>query len=81
MLEVTGHKAVKVMEVDPGDSEDPHDHIYLRETSRKYTRTGDLVTGGDQELDMDQDIDQIDSGAAINTDTLLSLDHAIYRSI
>ena len=26
------------MGVNPGDPEDPHDNIYLSETSRKYTK-------------------------------------------
>ena len=34
-----GAKAVRTMAKDKlGDSEDPHDNIYLSETSRKYTR-------------------------------------------
>ena len=34
-----GAKAVRTMDKDKlGDSEDPHDNIYLSETSRKYTR-------------------------------------------
>jgi len=79
LLEVTGPKSVRVMGSDPGDSEDPHDHIYLRETSRKYTRTGDL--GGDNDQDFEDGMDQLDSEPAINTDTLLPLDQAVCRSI
>jgi len=79
LLEVTGPKSARVMGSDPGDSEDPHDHIYLRETSRKYTRTGDLA--GDNEQDFEDGMEQLDSGPAINTDTLLPLDQAVCRSI
>ncbi len=33
-----GSKRLRVMGIDRGDPEDPHDHIYLSETSRKYTK-------------------------------------------
>ena len=29
---------IRFMGANPGDPEDPHDHIYLSETSRKYTK-------------------------------------------
>ena len=31
-------KSVRFMDKNQGDPEDPHDHIYLSETSRKYTK-------------------------------------------
>ena len=39
LLAITGsRKSMKFMGKDPGDPEDPHDHIYLSETSRKYNK-------------------------------------------
>ena len=41
LLELTRSSAsngVRFMGVNPGDPEDPHDNIYLSETSRKYTK-------------------------------------------
>ena len=38
LFELTGRKSIKKMGKNPGDPEDPHDHLYLRETSRKYNR-------------------------------------------
>ena len=41
MLELSRDKTsngVRYMGVNPGDPEDPHDNIYLSETSRKYTK-------------------------------------------
>ena len=39
LLALTGmRKSVRFMGKDPGDPEDPHDHIYLSETSRKYNK-------------------------------------------
>ena len=48
LLLATGGKVCGVQYRDPGDPEDPHDHLYLRETSRKYNKTGELP-GGEEE--------------------------------
>lgn len=76
LLEVTGRKSASVMGKDPGDSEDPHDHLYLRETSRKYTKTGD-IQNDDPDFD-DNDLETVgpDIGAEI-----VPIDQAIFRSI
>ena len=45
MLELSRDKTsngVRYMGVNPGDPEDPHDNIYLSETSRKYTKVNYL---------------------------------------
>jgi len=76
LLEVTGKKSVHVMGRDPGDSEDPHDHLYLRETSRKYTKTGD-IQNDDPDFD-DNDLET--AGPDIGPD-ILPIDQAIFRSI
>ena len=34
----TTSNGIRFMGINPGDPEDPHDHIYLSETSRKYTK-------------------------------------------
>ena len=41
LLELTRNflvRSVRFMGSNPGDPEDPHDNIYLSETSRKYTK-------------------------------------------
>ena len=41
LLELTrpsNSKGIRFMGINTGDSEDPHDNIYLSETSRKYTK-------------------------------------------
>jgi hypothetical protein len=46
MLELSRDKTsngVRYMGVNPGDPEDPHDNIYLSETSRKYTKVNTYV--------------------------------------
>ena len=46
LLELTrtvNSKGIKFMGVNVGDAEDPHDHIYLSETSRKYTKVSEIV--------------------------------------
>lgn len=51
LLELTrtvNSKGIKFMGVNVGDAEDPHDHIYLSETSRKYTKAGDANPGDNQ---------------------------------
>lgn len=57
LLELTRTKSaspgIKYMGVNPGDPEDPHDHIYLSETSRKYTKAGDGNTNMDSQGDAD----------------------------
>ena len=79
LLELTGKKTVTVMGRDPGDSEDPHDHLYLRETSRKYTKPGDMMQNEDAEFD-DNDVDS--AGPDVGGDgNLLSLEQAILRSV
>ena len=70
LLEMTGKKMV--MGRDPGDSEDPHDHLYLRETSRKYTKTGD-IQNEEAEFD-DNDLDNVAGLDVTNGDKPLSLD-------
>ena len=72
LLEMTGKKSVMVMGRDPGDSEDPHDHLYLRETSRKYTKTGD-IQNEEAEFD-DNDLDNVAGPDVTNGDKPLSLD-------
>ena len=72
LLEMTGKKTVMVMGRDPGDSEDPHDHLYLRETSRKYTKTGD-IQNEEAEFD-DNDLDNVAGPDVTNGDKPLSLD-------
>ena len=76
LLEVTGKKSVSVMGRDPGDSEDPHDHLYLRETSRKYTKTGD-IQNDDPDFD-DNDLETV--GPDIGSE-IVPIDQAIFRSI
>jgi len=76
LLEVTGKKSVSVMGKDPGDSEDPHDHLYLRETSRKYTKTGD-IQNDDPDFE-DNDLETV--GPDIGSD-IVPIDQAILRSI
>eukprot|EP00092_Neocalanus_flemingeri_P004040 GFUD01004349.1.p1 GENE.GFUD01004349.1~~GFUD01004349.1.p1 ORF type:complete len:538 (+),score=120.50 GFUD01004349.1:322-1935(+) len=76
LLEVTGKKSVNVMGKDPGDSEDPHDHLYLRETSRKYTKTGD-IQNDDPDFE-DNDLETV--GPDIGSD-IVPIDQAIFRSI
>ena len=47
LLELTrtvNSKGIKFMGVNVGDAEDPHDHIYLSETSRKYTKVSEVYT-------------------------------------
>ena len=50
MLELSRDKfssGVRYMGINQGDPEDPHDHIYLSETSRKYTKVNiDLLKMG-----------------------------------
>ena len=82
------------MGVNPGDSEDPHDNIYLSETSRKYTKAGDTNPGDsqgdpdtsqviDDELDIiNEDSKMVKKATEQSKDTLLmSLDQAILKSI
>ncbi|KAJ8667492.1 hypothetical protein QAD02_009155 [Eretmocerus hayati] len=38
LLKITGAHSVHIQKRSTGDSEDPHDENYLRETSRKYTK-------------------------------------------
>ena len=61
---------------DLGDSEDPHDHLYLRETSRKYTKTGD-IQNDDPDFD-DNDLETV--GPDIGSE-IVPLDQAIFKSI
>ena len=68
LLEMTGKKSVMVMGRDPGDS----DHLYLREISRKYTKTGD-IQNGEAEFD-DNDLDNVAGPDVSNGDKPLSLD-------
>lgn len=83
LLEVTGRKEANVIRKDPGDPEDPHDHLYLRETSRKYTKTGDIQPGsepGGQDAEFEEvDLEGV-AGPDIGTE-VLPLDQAICRSI
>jgi len=76
LMEVSCRKEVHVMGKDQGDPEDPHDHLYLRETSRKYTKTGDEP---DAEFD-DVDIEGLSGGPDVGPE-LIPLDQAIIRSI
>ncbi|TRY78430.1 hypothetical protein TCAL_06903 [Tigriopus californicus] len=67
LFEVTGSKRVQMMGKDPGDPEDPHDHIYLNETSRKYTKAGpaDVADSTDppgMEDDLEIVADVVESG-------------------
>ena len=79
LLELTGKKTVTVMGRDPGDSEDPHDHLYLRETSRKYTKPGDMIQNEDAEFE-ENDVES--AGPDVGGDgSLLSLELAILRSV
>ncbi|CAB4059138.1 ACTR8 [Lepeophtheirus salmonis] len=42
LLEITGNgNRIELFTPDEGDHEDPHDLLYLNETSRKYTKAGD----------------------------------------
>ena len=81
LLELTRprKKTVTVMGKDPGDSEDPHDHLYLRETSRKYTKPGDMLQNEDAEFE-ENDVES--AGPDVGGDgSLLSLELAILRSV
>ena len=81
MLLITGDKSVGVMGRDTGDSEDPHDHLYLRDTSRKYTKTGDIQNDDTNDDDDNHDIDNV-AGPDVSYDGhCLPLDQAILRSI
>lgn len=60
-------KGVKFMGVNTGDSEDPHDHIYLSETSRKYTKAGD-TNPGDSQGDADSSLVIVDDLDILNVD-------------
>lgn len=81
LLDVTGKKSVVVMGRDAGDSEDPHDHIYLRETSRKYTKIGDMQNDDTNEDDYNNDMDTVSGPDTNHGDTVLPLDLAILRSV
>merc|ERR1712012_1482736 len=65
-----------------GDPEDPHDNIYLSETSRKYTKAGDTSVGDisiqgcdpDTSQNIDDELDVINEdivkrGGTANNDT------------
>jgi len=84
LLEVTGPKGASVSTKDPGDAEDPHDQHYLRETSRKYTKTGEIQQGtepGNQEADFEEvDLEGVNLGPNMRAE-VLPLDQAIVRSI
>ena len=58
---------VKFMGVNTGDSEDPHDHIYLSETSRKYTKAGE-TNPGDNQGDADNSLVIVDELDILNDD-------------
>jgi len=80
LLEVTGRRTASVLGPDPGDPEDPHDHLYLRETSRKYTKTGDLPQAGGEGEDFDEAVVDPEPQAQAQAE-VLPLDQAILRSI
>jgi len=87
-------KLVRFMDKNQGDPEDPHDHIYLSETSRKYTKvgvSGETEVGESQaifedELDIDGDT-SVSATAATRLGIgreqreLMSLDALILRSV
>ena len=86
---------VRYMGKNQGDPEDPHDNIYLSETSRKYTKAGDTSAVGD--ISQDHDTSQVleDELDIINEDLgkratniedderslLMAIDQAILKSI
>lgn len=63
---------IKYMGANPGDPEDPHDHIYLSETSRKYTKAGDGNANIDSQGDADNSHVIEDELDIINEDSNMS---------
>ncbi len=82
-----GDKAVRFMPDDLGDPEDPHDHIYLNDTSRKYTRAAPAaisLTDGAEEDELDiVTLDKCAPSLKLSkfSSSLLPLDQAVTRSI
>ena len=66
-----------VMGKDVGDSEDPHDHLYLRDTSRKYTKIGDIQQQNEDAEFEDNDIDNVSGPDVGNGEVPLSLDQVL----
>ena len=80
LLEVTGRLSASVLGPDPGDSQDPHDHLYLRETSRKYTKTGDAQGGPPDPEEFEDAVDPEPQSLGIGAE-VLPLHQAILRSV
>lgn len=79
LLEVTGRLSASVLGPDPGDPQDPHDHLYLRETSRKYTKTGEAQGPADPE-EFEEAVDPEPQSLGIGAE-VLPLHQAILRSV
>ena len=71
--------SASVLGPDPGDPEDPHDHLYLRETSRKYTKTGDTQGPADPE-EFEDAVDPEPQSLGMGAE-VLPLHQAILRSV
>ena len=76
---MTGRLSASVLGPDPGDPEDPHDHLYLRETSRKYTKTGDAQGPADPE-EFEDAVDPEPQSLGMGAE-VLPLHQAILRSV
>ena len=63
-----------VMGKDVGDSEDPHDHLYLRETSRKYNKIGDIQQQHEDTEFEENDLDNVSSPDVGTGEVPLALD-------
>ncbi|XP_040581073.1 actin-related protein 8 [Lepeophtheirus salmonis] len=88
LLEITGNgNRIELFTPDEGDHEDPHDLLYLNETSRKYTKAGDPSGDMDVSQNLDDDLDivlennQTKTSTAVTSENVLSLDQAILKSI
>merc|ERR1719414_2058514 len=82
------------MDKNQGDPDDPHDHIYLGETSRKYTKvgmSGDTGEMGESQATFEDELD-IDGDTSVSATAttkqgigrehkLMSLDALILRSV
>lgn len=72
LTRIPGQRRIHFMGTNPGDSEDPHDNIYLSETSRKYTKAGDTSVGemagdADASQNMDDELDIVNEDSTSNT--------------
>ena len=80
LLEVTGRHTARVLGPDQGDPDDPHDHLYLRETSRKYTRNGEMPQAGVDGEEFEEGVEPEPQVQTVGAE-VLPLDQAILRSV